>query len=122
MSQNPSVKDITLQMVNYAGEEVNLPLKLKKYGSAFNYYQKMLAIRNASKSDFDADLRAAVEFLPHVVGKEFFEVPGINTDASFAVMLEEFFINDPFALQALMGEVSFFLYPAMSKKFAMLQK
>lgn len=116
---NIAIKDVSIPMVNYKGEDVTLTVKLKKFGSAFNFYQRMLAIRGTCKSDFEADFKAAVEYLPNVVGKEFFVVPGLNPDAAFAVMLEEFFINDPFALQALMGEVSFFLYPAMSRKLAM---
>lgn len=115
-------KTLKLAMINYQGIETEYEFKLKKYGSAFNFYKRMIAIKNICKSEFEADLKSAVEFLPHVVGKEAFAVPGLADNVKFEEQLEEFFINDPFALQQLMSEVSFFLYPAMSRRFSEIMK
>lgn len=106
-----------IEMVNHKGEEVIEEFELKPYGTPWQYGRDVNEARIKTTGGLDGDIFLCEKYLPYVVGKDRFVLPGQDPNLKFRDVLEEFFINDPTALQELSQRVGFFLYPAMKKRF-----
>ena len=114
-------KEIKIEMLNAKGDWVEEVFKLKKYGTPWQY-ERDLNIAASKSTGFEGDYFMCEKYLPHVVGKDRFKLPGQEDNIKFAEMLEEFFINDPTAMQQLSQDMGFFLSPAIKIRYEKQKK
>lgn len=120
---NIKTKDYSLEFTNIKGELETKVFTFKQFGTAFNFYSRVMAIQKRSSGNaFEVDFATAIEFFPNVIGKEQFVIEGISKDIDWKSLLDEFFVNDPLALQILVQEMGFFLYPALKNRMQNVAK
>lgn len=109
---------IKINMTNAKGEEVEEEFLLKNSGiKPFQYHRDLSALAGKHQNNsFELTFAMAVMYFPKVIGADRFKVEGLDDNLKFADVLEEFFMNDPMALDELAGEVGFFLSPALKNK------
>lgn len=108
---------IKIEMMNHKGDWVEETFELRPYGTPWQYERDMHEASKKTSGGLNGDLFLCDKYLPHVIGKERFALPGQETNLKFSEILEEFFINDPTALQMLSQELGFFLSPAIKIRF-----
>lgn len=115
-------KIVKIEMMDHKGNSTEEEFELKPYGTAFSYHRKMSEVaRKHGGNEFEMAFNLAAEYFPHVIGRERFKVEGIDDNLKFSEVMEEFFINDPYALEELINEVGFFLAPSMKRRLEALQ-
>ena len=106
-----------IEMMNHKGEWVEEEFELKPYGTPWQYERDVNDARVKTSGGFEGDLHLCEKYLPYVVGKERYALPGQETNLKFKEILEEFFINDPTAMQELSQRMGFFLSPALKIRY-----
>ena len=111
-------KVVKINMVDSKGEYGEQEFLLKDCGiKAFQFHRDMSAFgAKYGNNQMELTIATANKYFPKVIGKERFKVEGLDESIKFNDILEEFFINDPLALDELAGEVGFFLSPALKMK------
>lgn len=113
----------TMEFTNIKGEIEIKTFTFKQFGTAFNFYSKLMSIQKRTAGNaFDTDFATAIEFFPNVLGREQFEIEGLSKDIDWKSLLDEYFVNDPLALQLLVQEMGFFLYPALKNRIQNVMK
>jgi hypothetical protein len=109
---------IKINMIDAKGDQIEAEFLLKNSGiKPFQYHRDLSALANKfGNNNFELTFAMAVQYFPKVIGKDRFKIEGLDDNVKFAEVLEEFFINDPLALDELAGEVGFFLSPALKNK------
>lgn len=114
MSKGKKVIEIEMMTTDEKWEKKEF--EAKKTSTPFQYMKDLNKIAEKYGQGLDGDFALATKYFPQVFGKEQFAVKGLNDDVKFSTQLEEFFINDPMALQELTSEMGFFLNPALKKR------
>lgn len=108
---------VKIKMTDYKNEYREIEFLLKDVGiKAFQYNREMAKIGERYKNSFDLAFESGKKYFEKVIGREAFKIEGMSDDIKFPEMLEEFFINDPMALDELSNQVGLFLYPALKNR------
>lgn len=109
---------IKINMTNYKGEIVEEEFLLKDTGiKPFQYHRDLSALATKhGNNNFELTFAMAVKYFQKVIGEDRFKVEGLDDKLKFSEVLEEFFMNDPIALDELAGELGFFLSPALKNR------
>ena len=84
--------------------------------TAFQYQRDANRISHNNSNPFDAMIELAVLYFPKVFGKEQFKIEGLDDKLKFSEVIEEYFINDPHALEELVNEMGLRLNPSYKKR------
>lgn len=111
-------KVVKINMIDHLGNDIEAEFLLKDCGiKAFQFHRDMSALgAKFGNNQMELSIATAEKYFPKVIGKERFKIEGLDENIKFSEVLEEFFMNDPMALDELAGEVGFFLSPALRKR------
>lgn len=115
---------IKINMVDNKGEYGEQEFLFKDCGiKAFQFHRDMSAFTaKYGSNQMELTIATANKYFPKVIGVDRFKIEGLDENIKFSDVLEEFFINDPMALDELAGEMGFFLSPALKMKLENLSK
>lgn len=114
-------KIVKIDMLDCKNNKITKEFELKPYGTPFQAYRDYRAINSKHQgNEFEANFELAMKYFPHVIGKEAFDVAGLDENVKFSERIEEYFINDGVALEQLCNEVVFFLNPSLKSRIEKL--
>lgn len=85
-------------------------------------HKKLSVIESRGLDRFSHNLEVALYIFPRSIGENRFRVEGMDDKAKFSDMLEEYFVDDPMALEMLVDKVTGFCMPSLQARAEKMKK
>lgn len=85
-------------------------------------HKKLSIIESRGLDRFSHNLEVALYLFPRSIGENSFRIEGMDEKAKFKDMLEEYFVEDPYALETLVDKVVGFCMPSLRARAEKLKK
>ncbi len=81
--------------------------------TVLDLHKRLSIIESRGLDRFSHNLEVALYLFPRSIGENRFRAEGMDDKAKFKDMLEEYFVEDPYALEVLVDKVMGFCMPSL---------